>query len=162
MKKQINYIFLLIITLIFSGCITNNFNYSNANQSQDSQMIISKGTFTVSMSPVEGSHTLKLEKQYTGALVANGFGEMLATRSTSVEGSASYVAIEAVTGSLDGKRGSFTLVHRGVMSGDHKELQVNISPDSGTEELLGISGSLEIIIEEGKHYYVLEYTFADE
>lgn len=115
-----------------------------------------KGEFTVKMTPLEGSHILKLEKQYHGPLQASGFGEMLATRSK-VEGSAAYVAIETVSGTLEGKAGAFTLVHRGVMQGEDRELLVTIAPDSGTDELQGISGSLDISIENGKHYYILTY-----
>ena len=140
-----------------SACVTNNFNYPKENQmNKVNSMKIAKGEFSVNMSPVDGSNTLKLEKTYTGELLAESFGEMLATRSK-VEGSASYVAIETVSGTLDGKHGAFTLVHRGVMQGENKELLVTISPDSGTEELEGISGSLEIVITEGKHFYVLNY-----
>jgi len=120
-------------------------------------MSIAKGEFLVTMTPVEGSHAVKLEKNYTGDFKAQGFGEMLATRSQ-VKGSASYVAIEAVTGILDDKAGSFTLVHRGVTQGEKKELLITISPDSGTDELEGISGTMDIINENGKHNYILHYS----
>ena len=156
MRKQSKYIFLLVITIICSGCITNKFNYPDTGNSMVSEMTIAKGEFSVKMSPVEGSNALKLEKTYSGDLEAVATGEMLATRSK-VQGSASYVAIETVVGTLSGKSGSFALVHRGVMQGENKELLVTISPDSGTKELEGISGSLEIVITEGKHFYVLEY-----
>ena len=158
-RRVTNYlsVFLLIFTL--SACVTNNFNYPEAKSElikKDKVMNLAKGEFSVKMSPVDGSNTLKLEKSYAGELQAEGIGEMLATRSK-VEGSASYVAIETVSGSLAGKSGAFALVHRGVMQGDNKELLVTISPDSGTEELEGISGTLEIVITEGKHFYILEY-----
>lgn len=123
-------------------------------------MAIAKGEFTVKMNPIDGSGVLKLDKQYSGTLEASGIGEMLASRSVSVEGSASYVAIEIVTGSMNGKTGSFTLVHRGVMQGEYKQLLITISPDSGTDELTGITGTMDIIIEEGKHFYVLEYALS--
>lgn len=146
-----------------SACVTNNFNYpetSKDNAQKENTMELAKGEFSVKMSPVEGSHLLKLEKVYSGDLVAKANGEMLASRST-VVGSASYVAIETVTGTLDGKQGSFVLVHKGVMQGESKELSVIISPDSGTDELIGIYGSLEIDISEGKHFYVLSYQLTE-
>ncbi len=69
-----------------------------------------------------------------------------------------YVAIETVTGTLKGRKGSFILAHRGMMSPAGQELSVVITPASGTGELAGISGDLEIILEGGKHSYVLRYT----
>lgn len=159
MIGRINCLGLFLLSVSLSACVTNNFNYpvdKNTSLSKEKTMNLAKGEFSVKMSPVEGSNTLKLEKVYTGELQAESFGEMLATRSK-VEGSASYVAIETVSGKLAGKSGAFTLVHRGVMQGDNKELLVTISPDSGTDDLEGISGSMEIVITEGKHFYILEY-----
>ena len=156
---KIKYLIIILLSISLSACVTNNFNYPEENKlNKGNTMNLAKGEFSVKMSPVDGSNTLKLEKVYTGALEGEGFGEMLATRSK-IEGSASYVAIENVSGSLDGKSGAFTLVHRGVMQGENRELLVTISPDSGTEELEGISGTLEIVITEGKHFYVLSYEF---
>ncbi len=164
MSNAISYYLSLILLCIgMSGCVTNNFNYPVENSGESNKgntMKLAKGEFSVKMSPIEGSHVLKLEKVYSGDLEGESFGEMLATRSK-VEGSASYVAIETIAGSLAGKSGAFTLVHRGVMQGENKELLVTISPDSGTEELEGISGTLEIVITEGKHFYVLEYQLPD-
>ena len=154
-SKKSRVAYFILIVILCSGCIATSFDNDN-QRSGEMKMHTAKGEFTITMTPVDGSNTLKLEKQYQGDLMAEGFGEMLATRSK-VEGSASYVAIEAVTGTLKGKKGAFTLVHLGVMQGEKRELQVNISPDSGTDELEGISGSLDIIIQDGKHSYVLEY-----
>ena len=158
-NKLCNSLALILLSICLTACVTNNFNYPETNKDKtlkENTMKLAKGEFSVKMSPVEGSSALKLEKVYSGDLAAESLGEMLATRSK-VEGSASYVAIETVSGTLDGKSGAFALVHRGVMQGENKELLVTISPDSGTEELEGISGTLEIDISEGKHFYVLEY-----
>ena len=158
-SRVINYLSVFLLSFTLSACVTNNFNYPEAKCElikKDKVMNLAKGEFSVKMSPVDGSNTLKIEKTYNGELQAESFGEMLATRSK-VEGSASYVAIETVSGSLAGKSGAFTLVHRGVMQGDNKELLVTISPDSGTGDLDGISGSMEIVITEGKHFYILDY-----
>jgi hypothetical protein len=100
---------------------------------------------------------MSVEKQYRGALEAAGRGEMLAA-STSVAGSAGYVAIERVTGTLDGRGGAFVLLHRGVMTRGAPDLAIDVVPDSGTEELAGLSGRMAIRIEEGRHFYDFEYT----
>jgi hypothetical protein len=77
---------------------------------------------------------------------------------TSVKGSAGYVAIERVSGTLDGRQGTFVLQHSGTMSRGAPELVVRVVPDSGTGELVGITGSMRIIIAAGKHSYELDYS----
>jgi Protein of unknown function (DUF3224) len=101
---------------------------------------------------------LTLDKQFHGDLEATSRGQML-TGGTSVKGSAGYVAVERVTGTLNGKRGSFILMHTGTMvrGGDFK-LSVIVVPDSGTDELLGLSGKMAILIDGKKHTYDFEYT----
>ena len=100
---------------------------------------------------------LFLDKQFHGELEGTSKGQMLGAR-TAVEGSAGYVALEQVTGSLDGKRGSFILLHKGTMQKGVYDLSVTVVPDSGTDELAGIAGEMKIIIEGGKHSYEFEYT----
>ena len=96
------------------------------------------------------------DKQFHGELDAVSKGQMLATR-TAVEGSGAYVALELVTGKLNGKRGSFVLQHKGTMSKGRYMMDVTVVPDSGTDELAGITGTMTIIIEDGKHSYNFEY-----
>jgi len=120
-----------------------------------------KGLFEVKMTPRdlgEGSAVglMNLDKKYSGPLDAKGSGEMLAMQS-GVEGSAGYVAMERVTGELDGKPGSFALMHFGIMDRGTPTLTIKIVPDSGTGGLTGISGTMSIIIENGQHFYDLEY-----
>ncbi len=123
------------------------------------------GTFEVKLVPQgaedkgEGSTLgrLSLDKQFHGDLEGTGKGEML-TGLTDVKGSAGYVAIERVTGTLHGRRGSFVLLHRGIMSQGAQDLTIMVVPDSGAGELAGLSGTLEIKIVDGKHSYDLEYT----
>jgi len=122
-----------------------------------------KGPFDVSTKLIEqdkgeGSTLgrFSLDKVYHGALDATGKGEML-TVLTDVPGSAVYVATERVAGTLDGKTGSFALVHRGVMRGKDQSLAVDIVPDSGAGALKGITGRLIITVVDGKHLYDLEY-----
>ncbi|HEX7046288.1 MAG TPA: DUF3224 domain-containing protein [Gammaproteobacteria bacterium] len=121
------------------------------------------GTFDVKIAPLDlhfdaGDKLgrLSIDKTFHGDLEATSQGEML-TAGTDVKGSAVYVAIERVTGTLNGKKGSFILHHRGIMNRGEAELVVKIVPDSGTGELEGISGEMKIRIEEGKHFYDFEY-----
>ena len=100
---------------------------------------------------------MTLDKQYHGDLEAVGKGQML-TAGTEVKGSGAYVAIEKVTGTLKGRKGSFVLQHMGTMAQSVPQLTITIVPDSGTDELKGISGKMIINIAAGKHSYDLEYT----
>ena len=126
------------------------------------------GAFEVKMFPQSegdkaGGTTLSrmlLDKQYHGDLEANGSGEMLSAV-TEVAGSAGYVAIERVTGTLHGRSGSFVLQHRGIMNRGTPRLTISVVPDSGTGQLLGLAGKLTIQIDNGKHSYNFEYTLPE-
>src|SRR5271156_637309 len=98
-----------------------------------------------------------LDKQYHGDLDATAKGTML-TAGTDVKGSAGYVAIERVTGTLNGKTGSFVLQHNGTLSRGTPVQNIIVVPDSGAGQLAGISGKLLVIIADGKHSYEFEYT----
>jgi len=120
------------------------------------------GTFEVKLTPQEQDEQSKLgrfsiDKQFEGQLEGTSNGQMLSA-STEVEGSAAYVAIERVSGRLNGQRGEFVLQHRATMSRGVPDLSITVVPDSGTEELIGLSGKMSLRIEEGKHYYEFEYT----
>ncbi len=126
------------------------------------------GTFDVELAPLgayaEGDSTLarmSIDKRFHGDLEATSHGEMLSAMG-SVKGSAGYVAIERVTGKLHGRSGSFVLQHSGTMDRGTPSLTVGVVPDSGTEELAGIAGTLSIVIAEGKHSYVFEYSLPVE
>ncbi len=119
------------------------------------------GSFEVKITPAEDETSVGrmiLDKSYSGALSGTAKGQMLSHR-TEVQGSAAYVALEHFEGELAGEKGSFSLVHKGLMDKGVSSLEVNIVADSGTEELKGISGNMEIKIEDGKHFYVLNYQF---
>jgi hypothetical protein len=127
------------------------------------------GTFEVKLSPQKPDNEvsasanlgrLSIDKQFQGDLEATSKGEMLSA-GTEVKGSAGYVAIERVTGALHGRRGSFVLQHSGTMNRGVPHLSITVVPDSGTEQLRGISGSLAIKIESGKHFYEFDYTLAE-
>jgi len=100
---------------------------------------------------------LFLDKVFHGDLEGTGKGQMMAAR-TAVEGSAAYVALELVTGTLNGHRGSFVLQHVGRMrNGTSPTLTVVVVPDSGTDQLVGLHGTMIIINDGGKHSYEFEY-----
>jgi Protein of unknown function (DUF3224) len=103
---------------------------------------------------------MSLDKQYHGDLEATSKGQMLSTV-TEVKGSAGYVAIERVTGTLHGHKGSFSLQHTGTMNRGVPELSVTVIPDSGTGELVGLAGRVNIIITDGKHSYEFDYTLPE-
>lgn len=98
-----------------------------------------------------------LDKTFHGALEATSTGEMLSA-GTATPGSAGYVALEKVTGVLDGRKGSFYLQHSGTLERGQGTLSIHVIPDSGTDELAGLKGAMQIVIAEGgKHSYVFEY-----
>ena len=104
---------------------------------------------------------MSLNKQFHGDLDATSKGEMLAAM-TSVKGSAGYVAMERVTGTLKGLAGAFVLQHSGTMTRGTPQMHVSVVPDSGTDQLTGLAGNMTITITEGKHFYELEYTLSPE
>jgi hypothetical protein len=103
---------------------------------------------------------MSIDKQFQGALEAISNGEMLAVMNEA-KGSGGYVALERVTGTLDGRSGSFVLQHRGTMTRGAQQLSVAVVPDSGTGGLEGLTGTMNIRIDGGKHFYDLEYTLPE-
>jgi hypothetical protein len=124
-----------------------------------------QGPFEVKMSPqapdagAENVGRMLLDKRFHGDLEATSKGQMLAF-SSSVKGSAGYVAIEQVSGKLHGREGTFVLQHSGTMNRGEPQLTIRVVPDSGTGELVGIAGTMTIEIADGKHSYSFEYTLA--
>jgi hypothetical protein len=128
---------------------------------------LARGPFEVKLAPqkadnaqAEGSGhgRMSIDKRFEGDLEATSQGEMLSFMS-STKGSAGYVAIERVTGSLGGRQGSFMLQHSGTMNRGAPELSITVVPDSGTGELTGLSGSMKIVITpDGKHSYEMTYS----
>ncbi len=104
---------------------------------------------------------MSIDKQFHGDLEATSKGEMLSAV-TPVKGSAGYVAIERVTGTLKGRKGTFVLQHSATMARGAPHLHIIVVPDSGTNELTGLAGTMTINIAPGaQHSYDFEYTFAD-
>ena len=126
------------------------------------------GLFDVKMSPQAAAEDeeasigrMLLDKKFHGKLEADSKGQMLA-HMTSVKGSAGYVAMEKVTGSLQGRKGSFVLQHSGIMNRGEATLVLSVVPDSGTEELEGLSGSMTITVTEGRHYYGFDFELPEK
>ena len=131
---------------------------------------LATGAFEVKLNPLpvydgaDGSPLghLSIDKQFHGELDATSKGEMLSA-GTSVKGSAGYVAIERVTGALAGKRGSFILQHTGTMDRGTPQLVITVVPDSGTDELAGLRGTMTIdVASGGAHSYGFDYTLGDD
>jgi len=126
---------------------------------------VARGTFIVKLTPghatddpaVADLGRVAIDKLFHGDLEGTSKGEML-TAGTATKGSAGYVAMERVTGSLQGRKGSFILQHTATMNRGAPSLSISVVPDSGTGQLLGIAGTLSILIENGEHSYVFEYT----
>lgn len=131
-------------------------------------MTIAKGSFDIKMQPApqgEGAGRVSvgrmlIDKQYEGALTGIGQGEMLSAGNPAA-GSAGYVAIEHVTGTIGNLSGSFALQHAGVMHDGGSQLSISIVPGSGTGDLTGIEGTLKLDIVERKHFYELDYTLPE-
>jgi len=123
------------------------------------------GTFEVELNPqppedkAEGSTLgrLSIDKQFHGDLEATSKGQML-TAMTEVKGSAGYVAIERVTGTRQGRSGSFVLQHSGTLTKSEPEQSITVVPDSGTGQLVGLAGKMTVTITDGKHLYDFDYT----
>ena len=103
---------------------------------------------------------MTIDKTFTGGLEATSRGQMLSARSA-VPDSAGYVAIERVDGMLDGKKGSFVLQHSATMDRGVPTQTITVAPDSGTDELEGLTGALTVIIADGKHSYDLAYSLPE-
>ena len=130
-------------------------------------MTRASGTFEVKVSPQAVDDKtdaslgrMSLDKQFHGDLEATSKGEMLSA-TTSVKGSAGYVAIERVSGKLHGRSGTFVLQHSGTMTRGEPQLTITVVPDSGTGQLTGLAGKMNINIVDGKHFYDFEYTLAE-
>lgn len=125
------------------------------------------GTFTVRLTPQppdefadgQGLARLTIDKVFSGDLSASSKGQMLSAMGH-VKGSAGYVAMELVTGTLAGREGSFALQHSGTMDRGQPSLSLAVVPDSGTDGLTGLTGRMAILIADGTHSYAFDYAFA--
>jgi hypothetical protein len=127
------------------------------------------GTFEVTLAPQKPDNQesekanisrMSGDKQFHGDLEGTSHVEMLSVGDP--RGSAGYVAMERVTGKLKGRSGSFVLQHSGTITRGTPQLTIAVVPDSGTSELAGLSGKMNIIIENGKHSYEFDYTLPEK
>jgi hypothetical protein len=163
----------LVTAIIFSFVLLT----TNSNSAEEKSKPIKEvshmtkhisGLFDVKMSPQTATENeeasigrMLLDKQFHGDLEASSKGQMLAHR-TSINGSAGYVAMEKAVGTLQGRKGSFVLQHSGIMNRGEATLVLTVVPDSGTDELEGLSGSMTITITDGKHYYGFDYSLPEK
>ena len=157
-----------LITAVLSGCMVWAVVLppAQSKSTKESVMEHAKGSFEVKVVPqgepekTDGGTLgrMSIDKQFHGDLEGTSKGEMLSAMSN-VKGSAGYVAMERVTGTLRGRSGSFVLQHNATMTRGKPELNIIVVPDSGTGQLTGLSGKLNIIIApDGKHSYEFDYT----
>ncbi|MGE8492344.1 DUF3224 domain-containing protein [Comamonas sp.] len=125
---------------------------------------IATGRFDIKLQPeglspvaeATGRGRFSLDKQFSGDLQATSQGEMLSFRSTTA-GSAGYVAMEHVQGSLHGRSGSFVLQHSASMAQGESTQSISVVPDLATDALQGLRGSMQITIDNGQHSYRFVY-----
>lgn len=127
-----------------------------------------RGTFDVTLKPlsadagpgVESLGRLSIDKVFHGDIDGTSKGQML-TGGTAIKNSAAYVAIEQVSGSLKGRKGTFILQHTGIMNRGEGSLVITVVPDSGTGALEGLTGTMVIKIDAGRHSYEMEYSLGN-
>jgi hypothetical protein len=128
-------------------------------------MKTAKGSFEVTVQPLSNADVsddalfgrFLLSKKFSGDLIGEARGQMLSA-GTVTQGSAGYVAIDQVTGTLDGRAGSFVLQHSGTMNRGTPALSITVVADSGTGELVGLAGTFKIDIVDKKHFYEFDYS----
>jgi hypothetical protein len=150
---------------VISWTCTHPFNASAFQKGP--AMNHASGTFEVKLVPQTDDKSgdaalgrMTIDKQFHGDLEGTSKGQML-TGMTDVKGSAGYVAIEKVNGTLKGRTGTFILQHTGTMNRGVPQLTITVVPDSGTGQLAGLAGNFKVIITEGKHSYEFEYTLPE-
>jgi Protein of unknown function (DUF3224) len=150
---------------IFAALVAAPFAAGQQTQKEIPVTHHAHGTFTVKMQPLtpapaEGLGRFSIDKEIHGDLEATTKGEMYSGGNPK-EGAAGYVAIEMVTGTLDGKQGSFALEHMATMDKNGPWMKVIVVPGSGTGDLKGIEGTFVIHIENGQHSYDFDYTLPE-
>jgi hypothetical protein len=148
------------------GATRNGVETSRGLTPPQGKMTKATGAFEVKLVPVGNDSTpegpnlgrMSLDKTFTGDFTGVGKGEMITAAGLAVKESAAYSAVERLTGALHGKKGSFALQHTGVMDRGKPSLNITVVPDSGTGELVGLTGKMDIIIEGKQHKYVFDYS----
>jgi hypothetical protein len=158
----------ILSILCLSAAVSQPRKGAAMNQAPTNVTSHAAGPFQVKLDPQapdpkaggEALGRLLIDKQFHGDLEATSKGTMLSA-GTAVKGSAGYVALELVTGSLHGHTGTFVLQHTGIMTRGVPQLNITVVPDSGTGQLAGLTGKMTINIVDGKHSYDFEYTLPE-
>ncbi len=160
----------LCLSLGFGSTALSRTHSQNLNPAQKGAVVTTHATgkFEVKVTPQPSEDKtddatlgrMTIDKQIHGDLEATSMGQML-TAGTSIKGSAGYVAIERVSGTLHGRTGTFILQHTGTMTRGALQLSITVVPDSGTGQLTGLTGKMDIQIADGKHSYDFAYTLPD-
>jgi len=164
--KILHSITWFVLLLACAICVgqTNNPSATQTKKETTSTMH-AKGPFDVKLSPQTSPELpqgvisrMSIDKTFHGDLEGTSKGEMLAAGSGGKGSSGGYVALEQVTATLNGRKGTFVLQHSATMTAGVPQLSIIVVPGSGTDQLAGLSGKMDIIITEGKHSYDFEYT----
>ena len=162
MNKKLLIIVVSSFVSIFGASTTMLAEYQNSTHTEDVTMT-ARGEFEIQLVPQSDEDfemgRLTIEKAFSGDLVGKSKGQMLSVR-TATEGSAGYVALEFVTGTLAGRTGTFYFQHSGTMNRGAAEAAITVVPDSGTDELVGLTGEMVINNIDGQHSYEFTYSFA--
>jgi len=169
MKETRNIAAMLVSIILTSSCVRHTSTPMQDQAVSPEGFVMTHratGPFDVTLKPQDDKQSagdtaiarMLLDKQYHGDLEAVGKGQMLGVR-TAVNGSAGYVAMEQVSGTLAGRQGSFTLQHSSTMNKGKPQQSITVVPDSGTDQLAGLVGSMTINIVDGKHAYDFKYGF---
>jgi hypothetical protein len=166
MKSRLRAVFGMIAGI----CMLAGLGLALVSSQQNGAVVMkhASGPFEVKMTPQEDKISgttvgrMNIDKQFHGDLEATSKGQMLMSGIPGKGGSAGYVAMEQVTGTLHGRSGTFFLQHSGTMTRGVPQLSVTVVPDSGTGQLVGLAGKMGVRIEaDGKHFYEFEYTLAE-
>ena len=155
----------ICLALVFSACKNAQTRDPHSTKKEATMTTQARGPFDVKVSPLEaynkdegaGLARMSIDKQFHGDLEATGKGEMLAAGSGARGSSGGYVALERVTGTLHGRSGSFVLQHNATMTRGEPYLNIVVVPDSGSGELSGLTGKMNIVIADSKHSYEFDY-----
>lgn len=160
---------LLLVIFACAACVAQGSKQPAATPQKESPARMrAKGPFEVKITPQSSPDLpqgvisrMTIDKTFHGDLEATSTGEMLASGSGAKGSSGGYVALEQVTGTLNGHKGTFVLQHSATMTNGVPDLSIIVVPGSGTEQLVGLSGKLSIVISEGKHSYDFEYSLPE-
>jgi len=153
------------LSIVLSLCLSS---LPNSQQKEAIMTHHATGPFEVKLAPLEPAFKsddnsmgrMSIDKQFHGDLEASSKGEMLYAGNPRTSGG--YVAIERVSGTLQGSPGTFYLQHNATMTHGTPQLNVIVVPGTGTGQLAGLSGSMNIVVaSDGKHSYDFTYTLPD-